>query len=348
MYLVYGIYHATDPQIARLAERYTTTRKLLSELPLAREYELVETEPAEFEIYRLAHTENYVTILERVQREDNPVSGIPAEAVAFERIGVGGTLTATRIALSERCTAYHLGGGYHHGMPDRPNGIDYCNDVAIALAYILEAGVEKVLYVDLDVHHPDGVQRIFASDPRILQISLHGWAGHSNEGHYSFIGSGPGRGKKINMPLPPHTGDRIYLRILETLLESVMRSYRPEVVFYQAGVDPYRHDPLGCLNLSLRGLYERDRLVASKCMNKPTPFITVLGGGYDSKNAPKAIINTLSALAGKDIAFDEPESLGAPSAITAFRWYTSLREALQYYQKLDEIIEKEQKEDDYA
>ena len=127
-----------------------------------------------------------------------------------------------------------------------------------------------------------------------------------------------------------------------------MRSYQPEIVFYQAGVDSYRQDPIGCLNLSLRGLYERDRLVTSMCVNKSVPFVAVLGGGYDSENAPKAIVNTLSALAGKEIVFDESESFGAPSAARAFRWYASLREYLRQYWEFDEIAKDEWKEDDHA
>lgn len=348
MYLVYGTYRVTNAELVKLAERYTASLKLLSTLSLAKEYKLVEVEPADFEVYRLVHTDEYVSFLERIQRAGAFLSGIPMEAVAFERIGVGGTLTATRLALSERCAAYHLGGGYHHGMPDRPNGVDYCNDVAIALAHILAIGIEKILYIDLDVHHPDGVQRIFQSEPRILQLSLHGWVGHGNEGHYSFIGTGAGLGKKINMPLPPHTGDRVYLKLLKALLASVMRCYQPEVVFYQAGVDPYRQDPIGCLNLSLRGLYERDKLVVSTCMSKFVPFITVLGGGYDPVNAPRAIVNTLSALVGKDIVFDEPESLGDPSAARVFRWYDSLRASLHGYVEFDAIAEDERKEDGHA
>lgn len=348
MYLIHGTYPVANARLVNLAERYTASLKLLSTLPLAGKYKLVEAEPADFGTYRLAHTEQYVNLLERVHREGRLVSGIPTEAVAFERVGVGGTLTATRLALSERCAVYHLGGGYHHGMPDKPNGIDYCNDVAIALAHILAVGVERVLYIDLDVHHPDGVQRIFESEPRILQVSMHGWAGHTNEGHYSFIGMGAGLGKKINMPLPPHTGDRIYLQILKALLTSAMRNYQPEVVFYQAGVDPYRQDPTGCLNLGLRGLYERDRLVMSTCMSESVPFITVLGGGYDPTNAPRAIVNTLSALAGKDIVFDEPESLGVPSAAKAFRWYDSLRTCLWQYMELETVMWSERKEEGHA
>lgn len=348
MYLIHGTYPVTDARLMQLAARYSAALKLLSTLPLAKEYRLVETEPADFEVYRLVHTSKYIELLERVQRESHSTSGIPAEAVAFERIGVGGTLTATRLALSERCTAYHLGGGYHHGMPDRPNGVDYCNDVAMALKFILTTGIEKILYVDLDVHHPDGVQTIFEQEPSVLQVSLHGWASHTNEGYYSFIGKGAGAGKKINMPLPAHTGDRIYLQILKTLLASVMRSYQPEVVFYQAGLDPYRKDPIGCLNLSLRGLYERDRLVSSMCANNPIPFIAVLGGGYDRESTPRAVVNTLAALAGKNIVFDETESFGAPSAARAFRWYNSLRACLRQYLELDEIVSRERKEEGYA
>ncbi len=335
-YLVYGVYQVTHPRLKQLALRYSKALELLSNLPLKKEYKLVEAKPADFDIYQLVHTSEYVELLKRVECGEYLANDILPETIAFEKIGVGGTLTATFLALSEKCLAYHLGGGYHHGLPDRPNRSDYCNDVAIALKFILSTGIERVLYIDLDAHHPDGVQKIFEEEPRILQVSLHAWLEHTNEGHYSFIGKGAGRGKKINMPLPPHTGDRIYLQILKAILVSVMKKYQPEVVFYQAGVDPYRNDPIGCLNLSLRGLYERDRLVASICANKPIPFVVVLGGGYDLKNTPRAIINSLAALAGRDIVFDEPESLGAPSG-KALRWYNSLRACLSLYLELEEI-----------
>jgi len=346
MYLICGKYLPTNKELKELAHRYDVARCLFSMTQLTEIYRVYESEPAKFEDYQLIHSKAYVNTLREIAAKKGTYE---SEAIEFERVGVGGTLAATRLALSERCTAYHLGGGYHHGLADRPNSVDYCNDVAIALAHILATGVEKILYVDLDVHHPDGVQKIFESEPRILQVSLHGWTGHhTNEGHYSFIGTDAGVGRKINMPLPPHTGDRIYLQILKTLLMSVMRSYQPEVVFYQAGVDSYRQDPIGCLNLSLHGLYERDKLVASTCVNKPLPFIVVLGGGYDPKNAPRAVVNTLSAIAGKEIVFDEPESLGSTSALRALRWYDNLCTLLRPYMELDKLARDERKEDSHA
>ncbi|GEM_PF-1757920 len=344
MFLVYGDYIVSDEKIVSLAHRYTVARKLFAESSLAGTYQVIKTERANFDVYRVVHDSQYIDLLERISKTGKEARGIPAEGIEFERVGVGGTLTATCLAFEKRCFAYHLGGGYHHGMPDGPNGIDYCNDVAMALEYLLRNGVKRILYIDLDAHHPDGVQKIFESEKRIMQISLHQWLSDTKEAHYSNIGKGEGIGRRINMPLPRHTGDRAYLQLLHALLVSVMRRYKPEVVVYQAGVDPYYQDPIGCLNLSLRGLYERDKLVASTCMSPDVPFITVLGGGYHSVGAPKAVVNTLAAFAGQNIVFDESESIGSSSASKAFKWYAALRAYLSPYIELDPIADDEQKE----
>jgi acetoin utilization deacetylase AcuC-like enzyme len=336
MYLVYGTY-PDDPESVRFSGRYTAACNLFSATDIVREYEVCEALPAELDDYRLAHTEEYVEILRNVERTGKSCGSISSEAVAFEKIGVGGTLMATRLAIASRDVAYHLGGGYHHGMPDRPNSIDYCNDVAIGLAYLLSAGITKILYVDLDAHHPDGVQEIFGGNPHVFQVSLHEKSFFGGKGQSSFIGKGVAAGSKVNMPLPCHTGDRAYLQILESILSSVMKSYDPGAVFYQAGVDPYVQDPVGRLSLSLQGLYARDALVASLCRRKSIPFVIVLGGGYHPSGGPKAIVNTLAAFAGKGIVFDEPGSVGSPSAEPkAYRAYDTLRAHLHGYVELEE------------
>lgn len=337
MFLVHGEYNPTLQMLIDLSSRYAVALDLLLKSRIAGFYQVVRADPAiDFNDYRRVHTNSYVDVLAQIHASGVSTMGIPPEGVQFERVGVGGTLTATHLALESKGFAYHIGGGYHHGMPDGPYSIDYSNDVAIALALILESGASRILYVDLDAHHPNGVQKIFGGEKRILQISLHEWPG-GEEGNFTYIGVGEGRGKKINMPIPSHSGDAVYLQVLSAILSSVVRQYNPEVVFYQAGVDSYRNDPIGSLNISLNGLYKRDLLVASTFMKIGRPFIGVLGGGYHPVAGPRAIVNTLAAFAGQDIVFDETESSGSPVAVKTLRWYDSLRLLLRPYILLDAV-----------
>ena len=131
MFLVRGKYMIADEKIMSFAARYVAAFNLFLACPFVEDYKTVEAEPASFESYRLVHTNAYVDILEKVSREGKIFQMISPDAVEFEQVGVGGTLTAAHYALSKCCFAYHLGGGYHHGMPDKPHSIDYCNDVAI-------------------------------------------------------------------------------------------------------------------------------------------------------------------------------------------------------------------------
>ena len=339
MYLVYGDYDHIDKAFSIYSNRYKIALSLFRESPLITSFDIVKAEPADLKDYRKAHTSTYVDLLERIDKTGVSAPMVPASAVAFERVGVGGTMKAVQLALENKTIAYHLGGGYHHGMPDGPNSIDYCNDVAIGLASILERGVKRILYVDLDAHHPDGVQCVFLEDPRVFQLSLHCWTGSDPGAYYDFIGSGKAKGFKVNMPLPSHTGDQIYLDILQSTLKSILLKFTPEVVFYQAGVDPYQRDPIGNLNLSLRGLYERDVLVRSSCSS--TPLVVVLGGGYSVDGAPKAVINTLAALADKPIVYDEPYSRGACNRKTVLKWHQKLTGILAPYITLGSLDSEE-------
>lgn len=344
MFLVCGDYSKLTGELTkRFASRYTAAYNLFISSPVAKRYQVVNANPASFDEYNLAHSAQYVETLKRIISSQEGVDGIPLEGVQFEQVGVGGTLTAAILALKNNSFAYHLGGGYHHGMPNSANGIDFCNDVAITLKYLLRAGLKKILYVDLDAHYPDGVQTILMSESRIMQVSMHQQIAFDPFSSYSFIGKDGAVGKILNMPLPHDTGDFAYLCILKKLLRSVMASYKPDCVFYQSGVDPYYKDPIGCLNLSLNALYQRDTIVKSVCVSAGTPFVTVLGGGYHPVSGPKAIINSLAALSGEKIVFDEPESMGTPAIKKAFKIYDQLRICIGKHIDLEPITNEERK-----
>ncbi|HET9068218.1 MAG TPA: histone deacetylase, partial [Amaricoccus sp.] len=178
---------------------------------------------------------------------------------------------AARLAL-EHGLACNMAGGAHHAGPD--GGAGYCvfNDVAVAAQALIDEGAAaRVLVVDCDVHQGDGTARIFAGRPDVLTLSLHA------ERNY------PARkaASHLDYPLPDRLGDRPYLEVLAHALAAVA-PFRPDIVFYNAGVDPHAADRLGRLALSDAGLRARDALVTGWARRLRLPLACVLGGGYDS------------------------------------------------------------------
>ena len=187
---------------------------------------------------------------------------------------VGGTELATRRAL-EVGRAVNLAGGSHHA--DFEGGAGFCvfNDVAVAgLSLLRESAVKRIAVLDLDVHHGDGTARIFADDPRVFTASLHCEQNWPREKPPSDLDVGLEKG----------TEDDAYLDAAKSFVTEALEASKPDLVFYNAGVDPHAEDRLGLLSLSDQGLQARDALVAQACYDLGVPVVGVLGGGY-SKDA---------------------------------------------------------------
>jgi acetoin utilization deacetylase AcuC-like enzyme len=189
---------------------------------------------------------------------------------ARTRASVGGTVLAAQRAL-QAGAAVNLAGGSHHA--DYQGGAGFCvfNDVAVAALSLLDAGrVGKIAVIDLDVHHGDGTALIFADEPRVFTASLHcedNWPRTKPP-------------SDLDIGLARDTGDTGYLSAAEGLVAETLSAARPDLVFYNAGVDPHAEDRLGLLSLSDDGLLARDRLVAQACAARGIPIAGVLGGGY--------------------------------------------------------------------
>jgi len=199
--------------------------------------------------------------------------GLPATRPLVRRswLAVGGTLLTARLALRHGL-ACHLAGGTHHAFPGHGSGFCIFNDVAVAARVLLREGsVTQVMVIDLDVHQGDGTAAIFAADPRVFTLSLHAASNfplHKQRSDH-------------DLPLPDGLEDDSYLASLGALLPDLLTQVRPDLVLYNAGVDPHREDRLGRLCLSDAGLLQRDRLVLELCLRQRIPVATVIGGGYD-------------------------------------------------------------------
>ena len=182
----------------------------------------------------------------------------------------GGTTQAGRLALAEG-RAVHLGGGFHHAFADHGEGFCLLNDVAIAVATLLaEGATERIAVVDLDVHHGNGTAAIFADEPRVFTFSMH------HQWNYPAL-KPPG---DLDVGLEDGVGDEEYLGLLREHLLRILEKFRPELILYLAGADPYEADQLGGLALSLEGLRARDELVVATAREAGVGVAVTLAGGY--------------------------------------------------------------------
>ena len=199
--------------------------------------------------------------------------GLPATTPLVQRtwLAAGGTVLTARLAL-ERGLACHLAGGTHHAFPDQGSGFCIVNDVAVAAQVLLDEGqVQQVLVVDLDVHQGDGTACIFRDNDRVFTFSAHCASNFPARKQHS----------DLDLALEDGVGDHDYLRRINAVLPSLLERIKPDLVIYNAGVDPHEQDRLGKLCLSNDGLLERDRLVINSAKSRGIPIATVLGGGYD-------------------------------------------------------------------
>ncbi len=231
---------------------------------------------------------------------DDPVFAGMYGASALQ---VGATLRACEeIGTGRRTRVFNLGGGFHHAMPDRAAGFCIFNDIAIGILALLEEhGLERVLYVDIDAHHGDGVQSIFYKDPRVLTISLHEDGRHlfPGTGFTHEIGEGEGKGFAVNVPLPPYTRDASYLFAFDAIVPPLARSFHPDVIVSQLGADAHYLDPLSHLMLTTETYETVGRtLDALSREGSGGRWIAVGGGGYDVTAVPRVWTLMFSTMLG--------------------------------------------------
>jgi acetoin utilization protein AcuC len=215
----------------------------------------------------------------------------------------GATLRAAEaVWAGETTRAVNIAGGLHHAMPDRASGFCVYNDPAVAIGRLLDRGAERVAYVDIDVHHGDGVQEIFYTDPRVLTVSLH----ESPRTLFPGTGfpdetGGPGaEGTAVNVALPAGTGDAGWLRAFHAVVPEVVRRFQPQVLFTQCGADTHRLDPLANLRLTVDG--QRAAHLALRALAEELcdgRWIATGGGGYALVEAvPRAWTHLLATVTG--------------------------------------------------
>jgi acetoin utilization deacetylase AcuC-like enzyme len=236
--------------------------------------EMLPARPASDDQLKLVHHHEYVSkvigggLSEKEQRR----IGFPwsPELVVRSRFSVGGTICACRAALQDRC-AVNLAGGTHHAYPDHGEGYCVFNDVAVAARVLQsERRVERVVILDLDVHQGNGSAAVFAGDPTVFTLSVHGAKNFPFHKEPS----------DLDIALPDGSGDSEFLAAVQSGVSSALQQAQADLAIYIAGADPYVNDRLGRLAISKQGLAERDQIVFDLCRLYNLPTAVVMGGGY--------------------------------------------------------------------
>jgi acetoin utilization protein AcuC len=198
--------------------------------------------------------------------------GNPGYRVVFRRpaTGAGGTLLAAALT-AEGGVVHCPGGGTHHGQPAKASGFCYLNDAVLGLLAWLDGGLTRILYLDIDAHHGDGVEAAFADDPRVVTLSIH------EAGRWPFSGTAHAPRGKLNLPVPQGLNDSELRALLAGVVLPVIEAWRPEAIMLQCGADALEEDPLARLSLSNNAHAE----VIAAVMHAAPRFVLLGGGGYN-------------------------------------------------------------------
>jgi acetoin utilization protein AcuC len=282
------------------------------------------------------HSSRYLRELQRAASGELTVDGLQmgfggadtpvfSDMFEYSAWACGAALTAADVLLEGRAdVAFHLLGGFHHAMPEAAAGFCYLNDVVLACLRLASVG-KRVLYVDLDAHHGDGVQEAFYRRNDVLTISLHEsgktlfpWGGFENE-----IGEGLGRCFNVNVPLPAGTYDEAFLMAFDRVVMPLAGAYEPDVIVVELGLDTLAGDPLTHLRLTNNIVAE----AAGRLLPLNKPLLIAGGGGYHVENTVRGWALAWRTLAGDDDGYDPSLGMGGVM-LASSEWAGGLRDRM--------------------
>jgi len=276
--------------------KYRLVKEKLLRDGIALPQDFIEPPPAADDDVALVHHREYIRKLQtaklsylEILRLEIPYS---PELIHAVWLCAGGSILAGRLALQD-AVAVNIGGGFHHAFPDHGEGFCVLNDVAIAVrALQKDKTIEHAMTVDCDVHQGNGTAAIFGGDHSVFTLSIH------QENNYPY----PKPPSSLDINLEDGAEDEEYVRALEDGLDKALAEFRPDLIVYVAGADPYREDQLGGLRLSVEGLEKRDRLVFGKARAKKIPVAVTLAGGYARRVEDTVLIHINTIRVAKQFA----------------------------------------------
>jgi len=258
--------------------------------------DFLKPEPAADEDLLRAHTSDWVHKLRtgtltasEIMKLEVPYSAELAEAVW---LAAGGTILAGHCALRDGFGS-NIGGGFHHAYAGHGEGFCAINDVAVAIRKIQADGaIHTAMVIDTDVHHGNGTASIFGEDKSVFTLSIHQLNNYPADKPPS----------NVDLDLDDRVEDDEYLQILIPAVAKSLDSFRPDIVFYVGGADPFCEDQLGGLSLTKAGLQKRDRSVFKECRKRSVPVATTLAGGYARRVEDTVRVHVNTILAARDVA----------------------------------------------
>jgi acetoin utilization protein AcuC len=299
--------------------RLKLTFELMKAVSLLSSPNVKLTEPRQASAHELAlfHTETYI---EQIREASGLGEGFldlgdtPAFKGCYEAsaLAAGASLKAVDLVMSGEVThAMNISGGLHHAHPGQASGFCIFNDPAISIMYLKKKYAQKkVLYLDVDAHHGDGVMYGFYSDPGVLDIDFHEDGRHlfPGTGFTEEIGDGSASGLKINVPLSPLMGDEPFLELFRQIVPTAVRRFKPNVLLLQCGADSHANDLLAQLQLTTRTYCEVARIAQQLAHEVAGGRLVVFGGGgYNIANVARAWTLVASTLVGYEPPKETPK-----------------------------------------
>ncbi|MCW2598085.1 MAG: acuC [Jatrophihabitans sp.] len=299
--------------------RLDLTIRLARELGVLERLDVQPPTPADEAQLLTVHSPDYLAAVRRASQDqsftgyglgtgDDPV--FPGMYDAAALIAGGSAQAAMRVWSGEIPHAVNIAGGLHHAMRDHASGFCIFNDVVLGIRTMLAAGATKVAYVDIDVHHGDGVQAAFYDDPRVLTISLHQDPRtlFPGTGAPTEIGSGAAEGTSVNVALPPGTDDAGWLRAYNAVVPGAVRAFAPDILVSQCGCDTHHEDPLANLDLTIDG--QRAAIASMHALAHEVTggkWVAYGGGGYGLvRCVPRTWTHLLAEATGVPVPSETP------------------------------------------
>lgn len=315
---LFGSYSFGDDHPFKL-QRYHLARDLMDgygllDLPAM---DIRDCRPVDDELVLGFHDPAYIGRLKEFSAADEPRADFAfglgdADCPVFKglydcaALGAGATLEAARLVEEEGFhVAFNLAGGWHHAHRGKASGFSYLNDAALAINWLLERN-RRVVYLDIDAHHGDGVQEAFYDTDQVLTISLHesGIYFFPGTGFEDETGIGRGKGYSVNLPLIAHTDDALYMKAFDEVAYPLIAAYNPDVIVTQIGADTFRTDPLTRMEITTHSY----SYIIRKIKALRIPWVALGGGGYDLMNTSRAWTIAWAIMNGVEL----PHRLPAP------------------------------------
>ncbi|CAI4230897.1 unnamed protein product [Auanema sp. JU1783] len=306
----YGQGHPMKPHRIRM------THNLLLNYGLYRKMEIYRPTPASFQEMTKYHSDEYMLFLKNIRPDNindyakemqrfNVGEDCPVFDGVFEfcQLSCGGSLAAaSKLNHKQADICINWMGGLHHAKKSEASGFCYSNDIVLAILELLKHH-QRVLYVDIDIHHGDGVEEAFYTTDRVMTVSFHKYGEYfPGTGDLKDIGAGKGKNYALNFPLRDGIDDEAYENIFCPVMQKVMESFQPSAVVLQCGADSLTGDRLGCFNLSLRGHGQ----CVSFLKRYNIPIMLVGGGGYTIRNVSRCWTYETAVALDTEISNDLP------------------------------------------